>query len=124
MNEFGGIGTCRGRGAAYGVQVVSIGGYRGSAFMEVEAAGTAAVVTLRTLARGRYRYRLWLSDSPEDPRESLPPANVDALHWDGITDEEGTATVRVEYDAPRRTYYPWVELVPVTCGSGIEMGTI
>ena len=120
MSSFGACG-CR-PGSAIGVQVVSLGGYRGSAFMAVAAGGTAATIELRTLAAGRYRYRLWLSDSPSDPRESLPPANAGALHWDGITDENGTATIRVEYPGPKKTFYPWVELVPVSVGEGIEIG--
>lgn len=126
MSEFGSsCGSRRGvPGTAYGIQVVSIGGYRGSAFMTVETAGTAAVLSLSTLAEGRYRYRLWLSDAADDPREALPPANVDALHWDGVTDAEGKATIRIEYNAAARTFYPWVELVPVTVGNGITIGTI
>ena len=127
MSEFAGFGCgsdCGGRKGVYGVELVSVGGYRGSAFITVEAVGTVAIISLRTLATGRYRYRLWLSDSATDPKESLPPANVDALHWDGITDENGQAEIRLEYTAPRRTYYPWVEIVPVAVGSGIEIGTI
>ncbi len=124
MSEFGPLEGCRNRGTAFGVRVASIGGYRGSVFFTVDTAGTVAMITLRTLARGRYRYRLWLSDSPDDPRESLPPANVDSLSWNGITDEDGVATIRVEYNSAKKTYYPWVELVPVTVSDGFEIGTL
>jgi len=89
----------------------------------LSVAGLKGTIAIAIPGTGRYKYRIWLSDSATDPTRTvnLPSSNI--VEWEGFTDANGEASIVVENTDAEKSWYVWAVFDILNVSAVLTVGT-